>query len=169
MHIQVSKGVDGLFLKRADVDELGLDYLEDDVETCYGPLRRLSPVILLTTHHLTPVLHYFLVNNVYEMPAGFENSEVYGGGVVSLSLVLSLGVSVAFDRGTVYLVDPQAGSDLVGWDVVGSRAEVTVAPPKGGAFNSGGKEDGDAAEATGTLLVRSEIEEFDDGDEDDEY
>ncbi|KAJ3129101.1 hypothetical protein HK101_005295, partial [Irineochytrium annulatum] len=103
LYIQTNKSVDGLFVRQSDVDHLGLKAL-DEVETCYGLVTRISPV------YLTAVSHSILISNVYLLPQAFEGTP-YGEGIVGLSLIWSLGVTVAIDRGMVYLVHPEALED----------------------------------------------------------
>ncbi|KAJ3194780.1 hypothetical protein HK101_001899 [Irineochytrium annulatum] len=103
MYIQTNKSVDGLFIRQVDVDHLGLRTL-DEAETCYGLVTRISPV------YLTAVSHSILVTNVFLLPAPFHNTP-YGQGIVPLPLIHSLGVTVAIDRGMVYLVHPEALED----------------------------------------------------------
>ncbi|KAJ1548282.1 hypothetical protein HK405_003838 [Cladochytrium tenue] len=116
LHILTSREADALFLRRADAAALELEVVDEAAETEYGALRRLSPVVLSTTrpargHHggsPRPPTTVVVDTDVYEMPAAFEGSAAYGGGLVTLGLVLRLGVAVAFDRGAVFLVEPQA-------------------------------------------------------------
>ncbi|KAJ1531266.1 hypothetical protein HK405_001343, partial [Cladochytrium tenue] len=114
LHILTSREADALFLRRADAAALGLEISDETAETEYGALRRLSPVALSTTHAASghhrgsprPPTTVVVDAEVYEMPAAFEGSAAYGGGLVTLGLVLRLGVAVAFDRGAVFLVEP---------------------------------------------------------------
>ncbi|KAJ3312517.1 hypothetical protein HDU76_002872 [Blyttiomyces sp. JEL0837] len=101
--IQSNKSVDGLFIRRSDAKALGLVEL-GEAETCYGSVIRYSPVLMVA------VSRPLLVDSVFELPQPFEGTE-YGGGVADLRLLFSLGVSVAFDRGMIYLIQP--GMDAI--------------------------------------------------------
>ncbi|KAI8852948.1 hypothetical protein BC829DRAFT_383343 [Chytridium lagenaria] len=96
--IHTDKSVDSLFIRRSDAELLGLQLLGEE-DTCYSVVNRYSPVILVA------LSQSMLVRDVYELPAAFAGTR-YEEGVIGIPLLWNLGVTVAIDRGMVYLVQP---------------------------------------------------------------
>ncbi|KAJ3095866.1 hypothetical protein HDU96_001017 [Phlyctochytrium bullatum] len=100
LFIHSDKTIDGLFIRTADAEALGLEVVAEEEDTCYGHVRRFSPVTLSALSHILEV------TDVYELPAAFAGHAKYQEGIVGITLLWALGVTVAIDRGTVYLTSP---------------------------------------------------------------
>ncbi|KAJ3213619.1 hypothetical protein HDU67_002670 [Dinochytrium kinnereticum] len=98
LFIHTDKSVDSLFIRRSDAVALGLRELGEE-DTCYSVVQRFSPVIVVA------LSQSILVNDVFELPAAFSGTR-YEEGVIGIPLLWNLGVTVAIDRGMVYLVQP---------------------------------------------------------------
>ncbi|KAJ3106214.1 hypothetical protein HDU97_006847 [Phlyctochytrium planicorne] len=100
LFIHTDKSVDSLFIRREDADALGLKVLGEE-DTCYSVVNRFTPVLLVA------LSQSIIVTDVFELPAAFHGTR-YEEGVIGIPLLWKLGVTVAIDRGMVYLVRPQA-------------------------------------------------------------
>ncbi|KAJ3078432.1 hypothetical protein HK102_004516 [Quaeritorhiza haematococci] len=100
-HIHFSKSFGGLFVRADDAEErLKLSRI-GFADTCYGEVVRYSPLVIRVFNQST------VVENVYQLPKAFQETSQYGGGIVGIDTLWQLGLSVAFDRGMVYLRDPE--------------------------------------------------------------
>ncbi|KAI8917710.1 hypothetical protein PhCBS80983_g05051 [Powellomyces hirtus] len=93
------RNVGGVFLRPADADDLSLAPM-GEADTVYGPVQRYSSVQAIIFGRETSI------ENVFELPAAFNNTQ-YSEGIIGIDTLRSLGLSVAVDRGMVYLQDPE--------------------------------------------------------------
>ncbi|KAI8622544.1 hypothetical protein BC830DRAFT_1088731 [Chytriomyces sp. MP71] len=98
LFVHTDKTLDGLFVNARDATFLGLEAV-GTAETPFGLVVRLSSLHISFLSHS----HSMPIANIYQLPPAFEGT-IYGDGIVGISVLFSLGVSVAFDRGFVYLV-----------------------------------------------------------------
>ncbi|KAJ3092017.1 hypothetical protein HDU96_002859 [Phlyctochytrium bullatum] len=98
LFIHTDKSVDSLFIRTVDAETLELEVV-GEADTCYGHVRRFSAVTVRALSHI------ILVSDVYELPSAFAGTK-FEEGVIGIPLVWSLGATVLFDRGWVYLLQP---------------------------------------------------------------
>ncbi|KAJ3065904.1 hypothetical protein HDU98_010751 [Podochytrium sp. JEL0797] len=98
LYVHSDKSIDGIFLNKEDASLLGLTET-GIVETLYGAVTRYSPLHISFLSHS----HSLPVSNVYALPPQFAGTHL-ADGIIGISLLFALGVSVAYDRGFVYLV-----------------------------------------------------------------
>ncbi|KAJ3088444.1 hypothetical protein HK100_008038 [Physocladia obscura] len=116
LYVHNNKDIDGVFISKEDADFLGLVEI-GNAETVYGSVVSLP------------------VNNVYKLPSEFSGTHL-GEGIIGIRVLHSLGVSVAYDRGFVYLLRNGFEKYVLGGDKPGP-----LTPPIGGGGGGGGTEE----------------------------
>ncbi|KAJ3357107.1 hypothetical protein HDU83_008614 [Entophlyctis luteolus] len=132
LYVHNDKSIDGVFLAERDAGYLGLSEV-GIAETVFGRVTRLvrndHPISLQTEssldtsrHAYTPFHISFLtltyslpIDNVYALPKQFAGTYL-GEGIIGLNVLLGLGVSVAFDRGYIYLIKNGLEQHVLGVD-----------------------------------------------------
>ncbi|KAJ3244274.1 hypothetical protein HDU78_011215 [Chytriomyces hyalinus] len=110
LFVHSDKSIDGLFVNAADAAYLGLKEA-GTADTLYGTVVRYSPLHISFLSHS----HSLPLKNVYQLPAAFAHTK-FADGVIGINVLFTLGVSVAFDRGYVYLVRSGFESIVTGAD-----------------------------------------------------
>ncbi|KAI9341985.1 hypothetical protein BDR26DRAFT_859900 [Obelidium mucronatum] len=99
LYVHQDKSINGIFLSAKDAEYLSLKEI-GTVDTLYGIVKRYSPLHISFLSHT----HSLPVDNIFQLPPSFENTELYGDGIIGINVLFTLGVSVAYDRGFIYLI-----------------------------------------------------------------
>ncbi|KAJ3392019.1 hypothetical protein HDU84_004947 [Entophlyctis sp. JEL0112] len=110
LYVHNDKSIDGVFLAERDAGYLGLSEV-GIAETVFGRVTRYTPfhISFLTLTYSLPI------DNVYALPKQFAGTYL-GEGIIGLNVLLGLGVSVAFDRGYIYLIKNGLEQHVLGVD-----------------------------------------------------
>ncbi|KAJ3202162.1 hypothetical protein HDU82_007556 [Entophlyctis luteolus] len=110
LYVHNDKSIDGVFLSESDASYLGLTEV-GIADTVFGRVTRYTKfhISFLTRTYSLPI------ENVYGLPKQFAGTYL-GDGIIGLNVLLGLGVSVAFDRGYVYLVKNGFEQHILGSD-----------------------------------------------------
>jgi len=94
--------LDGIFLRRDVLEELGFSDALGERETLYGMLKHYGPVYMhLYTRHVK-------IPRCYELPDAFAAEEKYRGGIVGIQHLWSCGLAVIVESGEIFLQDSDA-------------------------------------------------------------
>ncbi|KAJ3019637.1 UNVERIFIED_CONTAM: hypothetical protein HDU68_010579 [Siphonaria sp. JEL0065] len=99
LYVHQDKSINGIFISAKDAVYLSLREI-GMAETLYGTVKRYSPLHISFLSHS----HSLPVANIYQLPTSFENTPEYGDGIIGINVLFTLGVSVAYDRGYIYLI-----------------------------------------------------------------
>ncbi|KAJ3385914.1 hypothetical protein HDU84_001890 [Entophlyctis sp. JEL0112] len=126
LYVHNDKSIDGVFLSESDASYLGLTEV-GIADTVFGRVTRWVcngllfhfkreslgfPISGMQSH---PAHFGLPIENVYGLPKQFAGTYL-GDGIIGLNVLLGLGVSVAFDRGYVYLVKNGFEQHILGSD-----------------------------------------------------